>query len=421
MGLHRREFLSFATSVFAATTLQAGEPSSGSGEASRVGAMLLGSLIGDACGGPVEFLPPEAVQGIMPAARTWDDDRVLSRDEINRLAKSLPMLDYKTLRPETAPYGPWVAQAPAGTLTDDSRHKIILMRALRQMLREDRDHLSEQDLARALLSFTPQSGVAPDRELALLVQEGLQEYRMASRWMLGERDLERSLPVERLWAGVSNCSGQMALLPLAGVFPGQPERAYREVFRLDFIDAPIARDIASAINAGLSAVLDSQVNGMTEQARWELLLRTIRETDPYRFAEVPFAGRQLNRWLDLVDSIVERSQGRPKVAYRLLETEGKPVYYWDAHFTLLVPLTMLKICEFDPLAAMHLTLDFGHDTDSYAQIVGAMAGAVHGMNIWNESLSGPVESRLANDYGESIADWQRLLAQSAKIWVDPEF
>ena len=45
------------------------------------------------------------------------------------------------------------------------------------------------------------------------------------------------MPVERLWAGISNCSGQMALPPIAAIFPGSPERAYRETFAVDFIDA----------------------------------------------------------------------------------------------------------------------------------------------------------------------------------------
>ncbi len=419
MAMHRREFLAAATLACGAAGF-AKESVAASSDSSRVGAMLLGSLIGDALGGPIEFLPPERVSEIMPAARTWDADRTISREELTRLSDSLRMYPYDELRPDTASYGPWVARAPAGTITDDSRHKIVLMRAIRTMLRAGRHHLTKHDLAQAYLAFSPHEGVEPTGSLAELVEEGLREYRIASRWVLGDRNPDGALPVERIWAGVSNCSGQMALLPLAGIFPGQPQRAYRETFRLDFIDAPIARDIVSAINAGLSAVLDPAADSMSDRERWELLIRTMRQTDPYRFAEVPFAGRQLDRWLDLVDSIIERSNGRPHVAYRLLETEGKPVYYWDAHFTLLVPLTMLRLCEYEPLAAMHLTLDFGHDTDSYAQIVGAMAGAVHGMDIWNKQLSDPVQSRLAADYGESIQDWQQLLAQSAQQWVDPE-
>jgi len=385
----------------------------------RVAAMLLGSLIGDALGGPVEFLPSEQVVQWMPAFRTWPDDRAISRSEIQQLGDSLIMLSYDQLRPETAPYGPWSERAPAGTVTDDSRHKIILMRAIRKMLRKDRRCLSTEDLARAYLDFTPREKVVVKGDLARLLDEGFREYRMASRWLLGDRQPQRALPVERLWGGVSNCSGQMALLPLAAVFPGQPDRAYRETFRIDFIDAPIARDIVSAINAGLSAVLGSESDSNSERERWDLLLQTMRRTDPYRFAEVPFAGRQLDRWLDLVDSIVERSQGSPKVAYRLLETEGKPVYFWDAHFTLLVPLTLLKLCQYDPLAAIQMTLDFGHDTDSYAQVLGAMAGAVCGDRLWQPAISGPVRRRLHADYGESIDDWREVLTRAGERWIDP--
>lgn len=385
----------------------------------RVAAMLLGSLIGDALGGPVEFLPSEQVVNGMPAFRSWPDDRDILPLEIRQLGESLTMYSYDPLRPETAAYGPWSERAPAGTITDDSRHKIVLMRAIRDMLTGNRPRLSTEDLARAYLDFTPHEKVAVKGNLARLLDEGFREYRMASRWLLGDRQPQRALPVERLWGGVSNCSGQMALLPLAAVFPGQPERAYRETFRIDFIDAPIARDIVSAINAGLSAVLGSDAAGKSDSERWDLLIRTMRRTDPYRFAEVPFAGRQLDRWLDLVDSIVERSQGSPKVAYRLLETEGKPVYFWDAHFTLLVPLTLLKLCRYDPLAALQMTLDFGHDTDSYAQILGAMAGAVHGDRLWQPALSEPVRRRLHADYGESIDDWQRLLTRARDRWVDP--
>lgn len=418
MDLNRRQFVS-AMSAACATTLSGGPLAGAQIGSRRLAAMLLGSLIGDALGGPIEFLPAERVREIMPAARTWEDGRTLDPATITRLAESLTLFSYQQLRPETAAYGPWLEHAAEGTITDDSRHKIVLMRAMQLMLDAHRPNLMPEDLANAYLTFTPLEGATPSRELAELVDEGMREYRMASRWVLGQRDLDVALPLERLWGGVSNCSGQMALLPLAGVFPGQPERAYLETFRLDFIDAPIARDIAAAINAGLSAVLGRDADGLSEPARWELLMSTIRRTDPYRFSDVPFAGRQLDRWMDLANSIVERSEGSPKVAFRLLESEGKPVYYWDSHFTLLVPLTLLKLCKFDPLAALHLTLDFGHDTDSYAQLVGAMAGAVHGMELWRSQLSAPVISRLSADYGESVEHWEQLVEAASARWVEP--
>ncbi|MEL6104834.1 MAG: ADP-ribosylglycohydrolase family protein [Planctomycetota bacterium] len=410
MHLNRRLF-AFASAASLSVAMDG--IAAGRTDTSRLEGMLIGSLIGDALGGPIEFLSTDRVREVMPGARGWNKAKRLDAETIAELADSLAMESYETLRPTTAPYGPWKRNAPRGTITDDSRHKIVLMRAIQAMLRGQRSEFSAEDLARAFIAFRPRLKGTLDDELTTLVEQGLREYRFAARWLLGERDPDMALPVERLWAGISNCSGQMALLPLAGIFAGEPEQAYRATYRVDFIDAPIARDIVSAINAGLAAALGSGSDDQSMLERWTLLLDTMRETDPLRMRDVPFAGRPLDRWLDLSDSIASRADGRPAKAYELLETEGKPVYWWDAHFTLLVPLTMLKLCRFNPLAAMHLTLDFGHDTDSYAQVLGALAGAVHGKDIFPESMRTAVSERLTADYGESIDDWMNTLNQAA--------
>lgn len=405
--LDRREFL---TSVGLAAGTACGPRSLSAFsnfQSDRVRGLLMGSLIGDAIGGPVEFLPPDRVKEWMPGARTWESERRLDKSTREMLAEQLSMQGYEVLRPETAAYGPWTARAPRGTITDDSRHKIICMRALKRMVAEGRDRLTQQDLAREFLRFTPREDQKPNDELAKLIEEGLREYRYASRWILGSRDHGVALPVERLWSGIPNCSGQMALLPLAGLCPGDPNAAYLQTYHLNFLDAAIARDIVSAINAALAVALDPSLGNPGQ--RWNAMRRALRNTDPYRMSEVPFAGRPLDRWLDLAESIVERAEGRPAVVYRLLEQEGQPVYYWDAHFTLLVPWTMLLLCDFEPLSAMHLTLDFGHDTDSYCQVLGAMAGAAHGMDILPKTMVEAVASRLAEDYGESVSDWAHTL------------
>lgn len=386
----------------------------------RVAAMLLGSLIGDALGGPLEFKSPDEVRDVMPGARSWPAERSLQEHDLTRLAETLELNGYERLRPDAAPYGPWRRAAPAGTLTDDSRHKIVLIRALKQMLAANRSRLRRTDLARELIEFRPLPDSEPSDELEALVDEGLREYRLASRWLLGERDLELARPVERLWAGVDNCSGQMALIPLAAVFPGQPLRTYQATYQLDFIDTPAARDLAAALNAGLAAALDPRLDAESTEIRWEACLRAIGETDPYDYNAVPFVGRPLNKWLDLAKSISDRAAGSPAIAYRLLESEGQPAFYWDAHFTLLVPLTMLRLCDFNPLAALHLTLDFGHDTDSYAQVLGAMAGAVHGKAILPLTMQTTVSKRLAEDYGESVDDWVATLADAAQTWIQAQ-
>ena len=65
---------------------------------------------------------------------------------------------------------------------------------------------------------------------------------------------------------------------------------------------------------------------------------------------------------------------------------------------------------------MQLSIDFGHDTDSYAQVLGAMAGAVHGLDIFPMSMADAVESRLLADYGESVDSWVATLGRAADVW-----
>lgn len=420
-SLTRRGLLKQATALTAGisgllpttTSLNAAEPSAAA--ADRVEGMLIGSLIGDAAGGPVEFAETVTAERVLPGFRQWPDDRRINDGDLQELASTLPMLSYESLRPDAAPYGPWKTRAPAGTVTDDSRMKIILMRCLSMALQQKALPLTAEQIATEFLQFQPRQGQTPDPELQKLITEGLAEYRLASRWLLGERDEHRALPVERLWGGVANCSGQMMMIPLAAVFPGRPEAAYRTTYRLDFIDSPAARDLCAALNAGLAAALSTDLNPLQPEDRWQRLLQTMRDTDPLRYRSIPYVGRRLDHWLDLAQQLAEEANGSPKTLYRLLETRGQPVYWWDAHFTLLVPVAMLHFCRFDPLAAMHLCLDFGHDTDSYAQVSGALAGAIHGASLFPKLLQEPVLQALRHDYGEDVHHWTAILNRLAGV------
>ncbi|MFK7737277.1 MAG: ADP-ribosylglycohydrolase family protein [Pirellulaceae bacterium] len=382
----------------------------------RLLGLLYGGLIGDALGGPLEFSDSATSEKRLANVRAWDDERTLSAGELVSLRDSVPLHDYRQLRPDTAPYGPWIPNAPAGTLTDDSRHKIVLLRAL-QAANKKGQPLRPTNLAEAFLSFEPKGAEVESTGNArtkLLNEEGFREYRYAARWLLGERDLELARPVERLWAGVNNCSGQMMFPPLSIRYAGDSEAAYRRTYELDFIDAPIARDYTAALNAGLAAALAKDLDTASPRERWSRLFEAMRLTDPYRFREVPFAGRQLDRWLERIPGWLQRAAGRPKVLFEILETEGEPVYWWDAHFTLIVPISILQLCNYDPLAAMHLTLDFGHDTDSYAQVLGCMIGAVHGLSVFSDSHVSAVRTSLLKEYGENVEEWSEVLTSKPK-------
>jgi ADP-ribosylglycohydrolase len=381
--------------------------------------LILGGLIGDALGGPVEFAADERVAGLLPGTRRWSKQRTVTAQDLASWSATLPLFSYEKLRPEPAPYGPWRRSAVAGTVTDDSRHKVILIRTIRDAVARRQNALTARDLARQYVAFRPLVDQAPDADTRKLCEEGLAEYRLAARWLLGERDEARALPVSRLWSGIANCSGQMLLPPLAAAFPGRPDAAYRAAYAVDFVDAPLARDPAAALVAGLAGVLARRHDRADEARRWHVLLSTMRRTDPYRLAQVPFAGRPLHRWMDLAEDLAAKAQGQPARLFQLLETEGEPTYWWDAHYTLLVPLTFLRFCQFNVLAALHLTLDFGHDTDSYAQVLGCLGGAVCGVGVFPPAMRAAVRRAVLEEYGEDVLTWPDLLSSFGESSKEP--
>ena len=174
----------------------------------RSAGLLWGSLIGDAMGGPLEFAKPEKRMGRVVGCRAWPKTKRLDDDTIAEIQEREALASYTEVRPDTAPYGPWVRKAPAGTITDDSRLKIVLIRAIRDASRQDAPKLTQAHIAKEILRFSPLVNKPTDQATRRLLLEGMREYRYAANWVLGKRDPKDALPLDRLWAGVANCSGQ---------------------------------------------------------------------------------------------------------------------------------------------------------------------------------------------------------------------
>ena len=374
----------------------------------RIRGLLLGSLIGDAAGGPVEFKSRAERKKWLPDARSWPDSQRLDDRRIEQLSEEFPLLSYKELRPQAASYGPWAAEAPAGTITDDSRLKIVLLDALSQ-LKGTKRSLSQRDLAQAFIDFGASKRVTNNAGYDKLYDDSFAEFNYAARWILGERNPDLAKPVSRLWGGIGTCSGQMCLPPLAAVYAGDPQQAYRAAYAIGFIDQGVGKDMNAALIAGLAAAIADNANHMS--IRWENTLRIIRDTDPFRYQDIRYVSRELNKWLDFAKNAARRADGKPKDLYAILETEGQPVYWWDAHFIIVCAFSLLHLCDFQPLAAMHLALDFGHDTDSVAQMIGGFAGAIHGTKLFPQAIRDTVASRLRAEYFVDIDTWVDLLVE----------
>lgn len=351
----------------------------------RIEGLLIGALIGDAGGGPDEFQVPDR--------SVWTRmDTILTAEGRAALAARFQLKPY-IRRPHPESYGQWSANALAGTVTDDSRFKIMFFESLKASGKPSRRAFAE-----ALLNWHADSTSA----YGDLPQQWLDEFAYAARWELGERDLRIARPPERQWGGIPTMAGQMPFLPIAALVPAQPERAYSLTWEMDFLDNGIGRDMNAALVAGLAAAL-------SPEASWSSIEEAMRTTDPFGFGEIDWVSRRMNRWLDTAADIAVRSEHRPARLYQLLEEELGAETWWEAWVPMTVVFAAARVASYDPLATMQLIMEFGHDTDSYMQVAGALFGALHGAEVFPLEMRRTVESRLMADYNVSVSDWIQLL------------
>ena len=88
---------------------------------SKMEGMLIGSAIGDAAGGPIEFVNP-------PLRSFWSTtDKKITKEGIKELGSLFRLRAYHK---ETEPFAQWESYGPAGTITDDTRFKLIFFNTL---------------------------------------------------------------------------------------------------------------------------------------------------------------------------------------------------------------------------------------------------------------------------------------------------
>lgn len=408
----RRDFLeTTAITLALAPFVGSAATASGQVEASeRIRGLVLGSALGDALGGPIEFQARESVQQLNDPPKVWRDGEVLDASARTATAGRLRLRSYRDLRPLPESYGNWNPGSAPGTITDDTRHKLVLLHALHETERANRWPMSVKDLAQAYLDWPGTKAVVGREGYPELAADWLEEWQLAARWVLGERDPARALPPERMWQSLPTCCGQMTLLPVAALFAGEPERAYLATWRLAFFDNGFGKDLNASLVAGLATALTTPVEAQNPRAAWQTILNAMRATDPLRFGKIRWSERQVDRWLNLALKFARDAQGQPARLFESLEQEFKHTTKWEAQVPFVVAFACLEIADYDPLAALQLSLEWGHDTDSYAAVVGAFVGALHGSQLFPRDWQEAVINRLRADHGVDLDEESRFLA-----------
>lgn len=380
----------------------------------RICGLMWGTALGDALGGPIEFQPRDKIQTLEDPPKVWQPREKLDAPARAATAGRLRLRSYRDLRPIPESYGQWNPLSEPGTITDDTRHKLVLLYALERADRTGRWPLTVQDLAKAYLDWPSSPAIVGRSSYEALARDWLEEWQLAARWVLGERDLSRALPPERMWQSLPTCCGQMTLLPIAALEAGRPEAAYRAAYDLAFFDNGFGKDLNAALVAGLAEALVTPWDAARPRAAYAHVFEVMRTTDPFRFGQIRWTERAVDRWLNLAFKLAREAEGEPARLFARLDQVFAETTKWEAQVPVVVAVSCLELADYDALAALQLSLEWGHDSDSYAQLIGAMAGALQGPGLFPESWRNAVGTRLQADHGVAWAEACRFLNRRRK-------
>jgi ADP-ribosylglycohydrolase len=382
----------------------------------KIKGLLTGTLLGDALGGPIEFQGHPEIQATPNPPKLWTDTNDIINDAaLKAAAERIYFREYKYLLPQPQSYGTWKANAAPGSVTDDSRNKIVLLYMLRKALQKNQWPLTEKNMAQAFLDWRTTPTVKTKPGYDSLCKDWMGEMDKSINWVMGSREIGKAYPPERMWNAYPTCYGQMTLPPLAAIYPGQPEKAYLAVYNLAYFDNGFAKDMNASLVAGLSVALTLDATKMSNEQLWIKIIEAIQKTDPYAYNKVPWCERSVNKWMYMVDMFVKEASGAPAKLFQRMDEQFKYEAKWEAHIPFTVIFSCLKICRYDPLAALQLSIEWGNDHDTYPQLLGAFIGAIYGPDIFKADMRSTLTKRLQLDYDETIDEWVSTLMKVQEL------
>ncbi len=333
----------------------------------RVLGMLVGSALGDAMGAPTEM---------------W------SRDAIQLEYGFVEDLD--SMVREASPEGIWKANLPAGGTTDDTRWKNLTVDYL---LSQKSESLEPKDFASHIfktfegsltkLNNTEGTEVEP-------FENALQEANWLSEWAkvaAPYRDANLggyADSLSKFYGGEMVCAGLLYAPAIGAFYPGNPEKAYQEAYRISIFDLGYARDL-SALASALTA------SGMTPNATKDSLLASLR-LDPEGYFQSRLVGRTSHKLLKdalnivrearKLDSLPNRlSLDNPALIYAYTELDRRqqdmPFHAGEIY---LQALTAMLFTDFNFQSTLTFLTNYGRDNDTTASLAGGILGAWVGYN-----------------------------------------
>lgn len=311
-----------------------------------------GLAVGDSLGGSTEGYPPEAIRErfggwvtdiVGPYRRDWRHERPMS------------------------PY-----HKGHGHVTDDT----LMTLALTNVYSAVRDHLTAFDIAEHL--------VPELADKVIYIPELEMETVLVNRLFLAEKYLVlrlRSAQVDPREAGVGNvvnCGAAMYMAPVGIINAGDPAGAYREA--IDIAGAhqsSYGREAAGVMAAAVAAAFRP---GATVDSVVTACLDLARDGTRDAIQAVTGAARGVKDWKEAITVLRDAVRPYDSVGdeYREPDLDARKPSRRHSIEELPVALGLLVATGGSYVEAVLGGVNYGRDSDSIAQMAGALAGALTG-------------------------------------------
>jgi hypothetical protein len=345
----------------------------------KVKGLVVGSAIGDAMGAPTEM---------------W------RRDDIQNTYGWITNLD--PMVREVSPEGIWIANLPAGGTTDDTRWKALMADYLAKQntLNLDAKTFSNHIIHTYEKYFDTYKSLKPeeteDHLAANLKVLWLQEWYKVSLAIQRNDLIAYHKALGKFYGGEMVCAGLLYAPAIGLMYPGQPEKAYKQAFELSIFDLGIAKDI-SALSAAMTSA------ALTAAGDQNKLVNVLRDIDPEGYFSSRLVGRSSYRIYELAMEIVSEAKNSLNTngnlintsfipdpstfrAYQLLDQhlQDMPFHAGEIHLQVL---TAMLFSDFKFKETLIFLVNYGRDNDTTAAVAGAILGAFHGFNQLPEGMS----------------------------------
>lgn len=380
----------------------------------KIFGFLLGSAIGDAMGAPTEMWSKEGIQ--------IEYGFVDSLDVVFR---------------EASPEGPWEYNLPPGGTTDDTRWKEITIQFLEETeatrSRKQKPDLNAKAFAEFLVerylegieqlkatdSFDPEPFEINARKMTWL-----QEWALVAK-PYAENDLDGyANALTHFYGGEMACAGMLYAPTIGAFYPGKPELAYQETYKLSLFDLGYARDLSSLLAAMTAAAMESNPSRKT-------LNNIVRDVDPEDFFKSRLIGRTAHRFFKTAKNIVREAEqleqfpedknwkipvdypydslyfAQTQLTYERLDNFLQDIPF-HAGEIYLISITSMLFSDYDFQKTMEFITNYGRDNDTIGAVCGAILGAYWGADRLPKHL---VDQVLKTNKAELGIDLEALAQQ----------